>query len=174
MWIIYHPGSWVWVLRRRRRLWPCATGDLWHHCLSAYMLRNIANPTVDCSCHTSGGLPWSINQPGNGLALLVPCDCSSAPSLSLEEETVARRRSRGSSGIWGTFYWLRADLRLSVRWVMACSCYFTTCLCVCLFFLPSVIQKTLRKARSWADMGGSLQCRAKTQELKIKRHQSKT
>lgn len=30
------------------------------------------------------------------------------------------------------------------------------------------MQKTLRKAKSWAEMGGSLQCSAKTQELRIK------
>ena len=37
-------------------------------------------------------------------------------------------------------------------------------LCVCV--LPSVMQKTLRKASSWAEMGGSLQCRAKMLDLK--------
>lgn len=34
--------------------------------------------------------------------------------------------------------------------------------------LPSVMQKTLRKASSWAEMGGSLQCSAKTQDLEGK------
>lgn len=33
--------------------------------------------------------------------------------------------------------------------------------------LPSVMQKTLRKATSWAEMDGSLQCRAKTEDLKV-------
>ena len=31
--------------------------------------------------------------------------------------------------------------------------------------LPSVMQKTRRKASSWAEMGGSVKCRAKTLEL---------
>ena len=39
-------------------------------------------------------------------------------------------------------------------------------MCVCACVLPSVMQKTLRKARSWAEMGGSLQCRAKMLDLK--------
>lgn len=35
----------------------------------------------------------------------------------------------------------------------------------CLFVLPSDIQNTLRKARSWAEIGGSVACKAKTLEL---------
>lgn len=33
-------------------------------------------------------------------------------------------------------------------------------------FLPSVMQNTRRKARSWAEMGGSVKCNAKTLDLK--------
>lgn len=100
-WIIYQVGSWRWVLWQRR-MWPCVVGDLWHHCCSAYMPMNIANPPVNCSFHTSGGLPWSINQLGNGQALLFSLPfllylhllSVSSPLCWCGEEAVTWRRSQ--------------------------------------------------------------------------------
>lgn len=133
---------------------------------------NIANPTADCSFHTSGGLPWSINQLRNGRASFVPSDCSCSTSTSsLMEEAVTGRRSKcrkqknknvcfvGCEQVCSSG--MGAVQQLVFHGVFVC-------------FSPSVMQKTLRKASIWAEMGDSLQCRAKTQDLKVKQtnHQS--
>lgn len=113
----------------------------------------------DERCDGEGVASWSAYMPMNTVNPLVD-----APSVHL-----VACLDRSSSPVAGSLYLLAGPSQTVGRHVCGIETQgVRVCVCVCLCLLPSVMQKTLRNARSWAEMGGSLQCRAKMQDLKTR------
>ena len=163
-------------------MWPCVVGDLWHRCCSAYMPMNIANSQrISPSTHLVACLDQlsslGMDRPSSSpfLPLYLHPLYVSSPLLVLGRKQSLGDGPGGASDTVAGFVLEYATRFVAWRFhrecpaadLCACAC---ACACVCVHIsvsdLPSVMQKTLRKARSWAEMGGSLQCRAKTQDLK--------